>query len=77
MQYAQAGSVDRARRRDRPSAAVAHNDNYAGGGRCPLCHARSWLKSGASEYHGAGVMHHHWHCEGCGHQWVTVVHVSV
>jgi len=28
-----------------------------------------------SDYHGHGIRHHRWHCDACGHDWVTVLHV--
>jgi hypothetical protein len=29
----------------------------------------------ASEYCGNGLVHRHWLCRVCGHEWVTVLHV--
>jgi hypothetical protein len=67
-----------------PNVAVAvaalmplpRNDNFAGGGHCPSCHARTSVAPATSEYRGRGLIHHHWQCDACGHQWITASHVS-
>jgi hypothetical protein len=67
-------------RRWRPAlnftAPVPRNDNQAGSGHCPSCHAAGLLAPAASEYRGNGLIHHHWLCRCCGHEWVSVLHVS-
>jgi hypothetical protein len=52
------------------------NDNWAGGGHCPVCNAPSGVAPIRSEYHGRGLIHHHWACSSCGHGWVTALRVS-
>jgi hypothetical protein len=54
-----------------------HNDNNAGNGRCPSCHGLTSFAPASSEYRGAGIIHHHWLCRACGHEWITVLHVLV
>jgi hypothetical protein len=52
------------------------NDNWAGGGHCPACNAPAAVAPIRSEYHGQGLIHHHWACGTCGHGWVTALRVS-
>jgi transposase-like protein len=56
---------------------VPVNDNNVGAGRCPVCNAPGSIAPRASEYRGKGVIHHRWLCRTCGHEWITVLHVSV
>jgi hypothetical protein len=56
---------------------LPRNDNVAGAGRCPACKRPAMLAPASSEYRGKGLIHHHWHCQPCGHEWVTVLHVRV
>jgi len=61
----------------RPNASMlpaARNDNHAGG-HCPACNARASIAPRASDYRGKGIIHHHWSCRSCGHEWIAVVHV--
>jgi len=51
---------------------LACNDNSVVSG-CPSCNKVSPADPAASEYRAAGVVHHHWHCDDCDHDWVTVV----
>lgn len=69
--------IDRGReRRSKPGLLPApRSDNDAGGGRCAACSAQTSIAPMASEYCGNGVIHHHWLCHACGHQWIAVVHV--
>jgi len=81
----QAGSIGAARDVDRSALYRLYpafppkprNDNNVGAGRCPVCNGRSSITGTTSEHHGKGVVHHHWRCHSCGHEWVTVLHVSV
>jgi len=66
-------SIDVAR--DTPLVPV--NDNDAGAGRCPGCNRPASTAPTASEYRGKGIIHHHWLCRVCGHEWTTVLHVPV
>jgi transposase-like protein len=71
-------NVEPARRRLRAgSLPVAVNDNVEGTGRCPACNGQASIAPIASKYRGQGVVHHHWLCQACGHEWITVLHVSV
>ncbi|HWM48992.1 MAG TPA: hypothetical protein VNR11_18985 [Xanthobacteraceae bacterium] len=54
----------------------AMNDNQSGNIQCPVCHASVDVALSGSEYRGRGLIHNHWHCGDCGHDWVTVLHVS-
>ncbi len=54
----------------------AMNDNHVGTGRCPVCHGAAEVALTLNEYCGDGLIHHRWHCRACGHDWVTVLHVS-
>jgi len=54
---------------------VPHNDNHAGDGLCPACGGYASIGPLAAEYCGKGLMHRHWTCRACGHEWVTVLHV--
>jgi transposase-like protein len=54
---------------------VAQNDNHAGDGLCPVCKGYASIAPMASEYCGNGLVHRHWLCRVCGHEWVTVLHV--
>lgn len=74
-QSASAAAFDRRRRRD--SDPIARNDNRSGGSRCPLCNTPTRNAPRMTDYRGAGVLHHHWHCDACGHHWITETHVSV
>jgi hypothetical protein len=56
-------------------ADVALNDNQPAGWRCPACGAWAPIAPAASDYLGAGLIHHHWLCEPCGHAWTTAVRV--
>jgi hypothetical protein len=53
--------------------ALKHDD--AGKGHCPDCNEQACIAPMSSEYRGKGIIHHHWLCNACGHQWVTVVQV--
>lgn len=64
-------------RSDRSLAPLPQNDNKPGGGRCPVCNSPMSIAPALSEYRGYGAIHHHWHCFACGHEWITVLHVSV
>jgi hypothetical protein len=65
------------RRSKREQTALAQNDNHTGGGRCPGCNRPTPTAPIASEYLGKGVIHHHWRCAACGHDWMTETRVSV
>jgi hypothetical protein len=52
-----------------------HNDNHAGDGLCPACGGYASTGPLAAEYCGKGLIHRHWTCRACGHEWVTVLHV--
>ena len=39
---------------------------------CPACRGLSLTTSMSSEYRGQAVIHHHWQCRSCGHEWITV-----
>jgi hypothetical protein len=70
--------IGSARRRLRAaSSPMAVNDNAEGAGRCPACKGVTSLAPTASSYRGWGILHHHWRCHDCGHEWTTVLHVSV
>jgi len=56
---------------------VPMNDNNIGGGRCPVCNGPASIAASGSKYRGKGVVHHHWLCRTCGHEWITVLHVLV
>ena len=56
-------------------ACVALNDNHAAGGRCPACGAWAPIAPVASDYLVGGLVHHHWQCEPCGHEWITAVRI--
>lgn len=61
--------------RPRSREPQAANDNLSGGLKCPICRRGDTAGFAGSEYCGRGVVHHHWHCDACGHDWVTVLHV--
>jgi len=61
--------------RVRPGEPQAANDNLSGGLRCPACRRVDTVGFAGSDYHGHGIRHHRWHCDACGHDWVTVLHV--
>jgi transposase-like protein len=50
---------------------AARNDNHAGGEYCPACNRPGPIAPTVSEYRGVGLIHHHWLCKSCGHEWVT------
>jgi C4-type Zn-finger protein len=56
---------------------LPQNDNNAGAGRCPVCKGLGPFAPEEAEYRGKGVIHHHWQCASCGHDWVTIMHVLV
>jgi hypothetical protein len=62
---------------DAVSPSVPVNDDAEGGGRCPACRGPASIAPTASTYRGQGIIHHHWLCRACGHNWITVLHVSV
>jgi hypothetical protein len=67
-------------RRERDVTQIAllpHDDNKPGDGRCPACCAPTPIAPALSEYRGYGIIHHHWHCRGCNHEWITVLHAPV
>lgn len=54
---------------------MGRNDNHAGNGLCPICKGYASIGPLAAEYCGKGVVHRHWLCRACGHEWITVLHV--
>jgi hypothetical protein len=54
---------------------VAQNDNHVGDGLCPICKGYASIGPLAAEYCGKGLIHRHWLCRACGHEWITVLHV--
>jgi hypothetical protein len=52
------------------------NDDNVGAGCCPRCKTPASTAPSVSEYRGKGVIHHHWVCHICGHEWITVLHVA-
>jgi hypothetical protein len=62
---------------DAPMRAPAHaNDNWRGGQPCPGCGSAASVRFDGGEYAGRGLVHQHWHCDACAHDWITVQHVS-
>jgi len=53
------------------------NENTPGGGRCPVCNGPASVAPAAAEYRGSGIIHHHWLCGLCSHEWFTVQRVLV
>jgi hypothetical protein len=51
------------------------NDNNFAEGRCLACQGAASIAPRKSEYRGGGMIHHHWSCRACGHEWVSVLHV--
>jgi transposase-like protein len=70
------GSLQRRRSRA-ASPPIAVNDNAHGAGHCPACRKVNAVAPAAFSYRGGGIIHHHWHCHACGHEWTTVLHVSM
>jgi hypothetical protein len=64
-------------RSSEPVRRLPQNDNNAGAGRCPVCKGLGPFAPEEAEYRGKGVIHHHWQCASCGHDWVTIMHVLV
>jgi hypothetical protein len=64
-------------RRAAPALPVPRNDNAAGGGRCPACDKPGPIAPIGSQYRGAGLVHHHWLCKACRHEWVTAQAVNI
>ena len=63
--------------RARPSALrQPANDNVIGDLPCPRCTRADLVRFDGGEYSGRGLMHHHWHCDACAHDWITVLHVQ-
>jgi transposase-like protein len=56
-------------------SATPQNDNHEGGGRCPFCQLIASIAPIRSDYRGKGLIHHHWHCNSCGHDWTTASRV--
>jgi hypothetical protein len=52
------------------------NDNAAGGAQCPACDKLGPIAPIVSEYRGNGLIHHHWLCKACGHEWLTAQTVA-
>ena len=48
------------------------NDNYGVAGHCPSCGAAAPV---GCLYLGSGLVHYHWACKPCGHEWRTAVGV--
>jgi hypothetical protein len=59
-------------RSDDPRALLPHDDNKPGGGCCPACNSPMSIAPALSEYRSYGIIHHHWHCRACDHEWTTV-----
>jgi hypothetical protein len=59
-----------------PPLPIPRNDNAAGGGHCPACDKLGPIAPVVSEYRGNGLIHHHWLCKACGHEWVTAQTVA-
>jgi hypothetical protein len=53
-------------------ALLPANDNDVGHGRWPVCKGPASLAANGAEYHGKGLIQHHWQCSA----WFTVPHVS-
>ena len=53
--------------------AVSKNRQVAAQPRCPVCRVAAPIAPIASAFLGAGLIHHHWQCDPCGHAWTTSV----
>jgi hypothetical protein len=49
------------------------NEGHAADRRCPACGVPAPIAPIASAFLGAGLVHHHWLCDPCGHVWTTAV----
>jgi hypothetical protein len=59
-----------------PLPPIPRNGNAAGRGHCPACEKPGPIAPIVSEYRGDGLIHHHWLCNLCSHEWVTAQTVA-
>ena len=59
-----------------PPPPTLRNDNAASGSRCPACDKLGPIAPIVSEYHGSGLIHHHWRCKACSHEWIAAQTVT-
>lgn len=66
-----AQEIDRRWHRRSGASSASQGNDYRGGGRCPACNQPRPSAPIVSEYRGVPLIHHHWLCGTCGHEWMT------